>query len=261
MTTPYHIYIPTRGRVDSQLSLQRLPANILDNVSLVCPKEDVKALRKNYPDVHVVQQPESVQTIVQKRKWIAEYAESAGDKFWFQMDDDLYLYIWDGSRHTTFANAQLAVKGFFMKTLPQLTEQYPCVGFGTKGFALPGGVRENYHLGFVFGFSRGLAKKLEWDRVDFYEDIDYTLQVLKMGKKIAITYDLVVDQKQANAAGGISDERTIEKADKALNRLIELHPGIVSKKPPSAQHPFSNTKVSWAKAAALGKSATSRSLF
>lgn len=261
MKLPYRIYIPTRGRTSSQLTLDRLPELLHKNVTLVCPHTEVDEIMANYPTVSVLAQPETVKTISKKRAWIAEFAGKQPEPFWFQMDDDLYMSVWNGSKHVTVKNDPAATEAFYTKTLPELIQKYECLGFGTKGFALPGGVRENYHLGFVFGFSKILASKLSWSRVKFYEDIDYTLQVLKLGVTNALTYDLVVDQKAAGAAGGISDERNAENARVALLKLIELHPGLVSEKPPSGQHPYSNTKVSWAAAAAQGKASKSKSLF
>ena len=85
--------------------------------------------------------------------------------------------------------------------------------------------------------------------------------MLKSGVDIAITYDVVVEQRKADADGGISGERTVKLAEAALDKLIEFHPGLIKRKPPSAQHPYSNTLVSWKGAAAMGKSKSTKTLF
>lgn len=261
MTVPYRIYIPTRGRVGNQLTLSRLPTWLHEFVVLVCPKDEVEAHTSLHPNVGVLGQPKRIDSIAAKRGWIAEIAAKGDEEFWFQMDDDLNLFVWNGEKHTALRHDEKATNHFFKKTLVSLTQSYPCVGFGTKGFALPGGVKNSYHLGFVFGFSKELAKDIVWDRVGLYEDVDYTLQVLKSGRENAITYDVVVEQRKAAAAGGLTGERTTELIEQACNKLMALHPGLISKKPPSGKHEMSNIKVSWAKAAALGKVKDHRSLF
>lgn len=261
MKSPYRIYIPTRGRVGNQLTLDRLPLWLHQYTTLVCPKDEVKAHTANHPGAMVLGQPKSIQTIAAKRAFIAEYASEQPERFWFQMDDDLNFFVWNGQKHTALHHDEKATDKFFLRTLKRLTESYDCVGFGTKGFALPGGVKNSYHLGFVFGFSKALAKDIIWDRVGLYEDVDYTLQVLKSGHENAITYDVVVEQRKAAAAGGLTGERTTELIEQECSKLIALHPGLISKKPPSGQHEMSNIRVSWAKAAAMGKVKDNRSLF
>ncbi len=63
---------------------------------------------------------------------------------------------------------------------------------------------------------------------------------------------MAVAQRKANAEGGLRDERTRKGAAEALQELIRLHPDVVKEKPPSKQHPDSNTRVSWKKAAQIG---------
>lgn len=258
----YRIFIPTRGRTTSQLTVENLPKNLHDKVVLVCPKDERKALQANYPTVSVIAQPPSVTTLSRKRQWIAEHARSERVPFWFQMDDDLKFYVWQGEQHVRFNRSPALVKKFFTSTLPALISEYKVVGFGTKGFALPGGVKENYHLGFVFGMESKVAlEKIEWNRIELYEDIDYTLQLLKKGERIAVTYDVVVEQRKANASGGLSRERSSDLEKRCLEKLISLHPGIVQRKPASGQHSQSNTRVSWSKAAAIGQQSRLGSLY
>lgn len=258
----YTIYIPTRGRVDNQLSVTNLPENVHRRIMLVCPKGEVNSLRSNYPTVAVLGQPDSIASLSEKRHWIAELAKTSKVPFWFQMDDDLNFFVWTGEKHTRLVNDPAATKKFFLKTLPSLIRDYKVVGFGTKGFALPGGVKENYHLGFVFGMrtTTGLSK-IVWERLELYEDIDYTLQLLKNGVKIAVTYDLVVEQRKSAADGGLAGERTDKLAEKCLKKLMDLHPGIVKQKEASGQHAQSNTRISWAKAAAIGGAAKRNTLY
>lgn len=249
MSINYHIYIPTRRRVDNQLTVERMPRWMHKHITLVCPSDEVKALKSNYPLVNVLAQPKDIKTISAKREWIAKLGVH---DFAFQFDDDLYLYVFNGEKHVVRSSDKAASKVFFKETLPELCSKYRCVGIGTKAFAPKGGVKENYHLGFAFGFHKKAVRKIEWNRLELYEDIDYTLQLLKGGVRIALTYDLAVAQRKAHAAGGLEGERSDEKAQKALKKLIKLHPDVVKEKPPSASHPQSNTRISWRGAAKIG---------
>lgn len=248
--------------MDKQLSVEKLPPGLHAHITLVCPANEVEALVENYPGVSVLAMPKNIKTLSQKRAWIA-LNPAQDHEFAFQIDDDLKFYVWNGEKHVAALNDLEASKTFFLKKLPELLDTYKCVGFGTKGFALPGGIKEDFHLGFAFGFTKNVAKKIVWDRIRFYEDIDYTLQLLTSGVKIALTYDLVVEQRKADAEGGLSEERTPALMEESLKKLLEFYPGIVKVKPPSSKHPYSNTLISWKRAAALGalKHKPSASLF
>jgi hypothetical protein len=247
----YHIYIPTRGRTANQLTVERLPKGMHGHVTLVCPKDEVVILKANYPKVNVLAQPKSIQTLSAKRQWIME---NSPHKYAFMFDDDLYLYAFDKEqdKHVVASTVPEVTKGFWTKVLPDLCSRYKCVGLGTKAFAPKGGIKENSHLGFAFGMSKATVKKIVWDRLFPYEDIDYTLQLLKGGTRIALTYDMAVAQRKADAPGGLEGERTRDMAKAALQKLLKLHPDVVKEKPPSAQHPDSNTRISWRGAAKIG---------
>ncbi len=107
-------------------------------------------------------------------------------------------------------------------------------------------------MGYAFGFTYDASKAIKWNRVNFYEDIDYTLQLLRKGYGIGVTYDVVVQQWKAAAPGGLEGERTQEAMDTDLAKLIAFHPGIIKQKPATATHPQANTRISWRGAAKEG---------
>lgn len=248
----YHLFIPTRGRTSNQLTVERLPKFMHKHVTLVCPRSEVEELKANYPTVNVRAQPKAIKTLAAKREWIMTTSDYP---YSFMLDDDLYLYAFDPeqNKHVVASTVPAVTKDFWLKTLPDLCRRYKCVGFGTKAFAPKGGIKENFHLGFVIGMSKMTARKrIIWDRVFPFEDIDYTLQLLKGGTRIAVTYDMAVAQRKADAPGGLEGERTREMAAAALKKLIKLHPDVVKEKPPSASHPDSTTRISWRGAAKIG---------
>jgi hypothetical protein len=253
MSINYHIYIPTRGRTTSQLTVERLPEYMHKHVTLVCPRDERKALKAAYPGVNVARQPDDITTLSRKRQFIMEeLAAEDGNKYAFMMDDDLYFYVFNGEKHVVAGSDPKAEKRFWLRNMVELCDKYRVVGLGTKAFAPKGGVKENYHLGFAFGMHRSAVKKVEWNRMRYYEDIDYTLQLLKKGVRIGLTYDMALAQRKADAPGGLSGERTREAAQKSLRKLLKLHPDVVKEKTPSKNHPDSNTRISWKGAAKIG---------
>jgi len=251
------ITIPTRGRTDKQTTLEYLPESIHEHVVLVCPKEERKALRSNYPSVTVVAQPDSVQTIAAKRAWIMNtmFRKTFRDrKFCWMFDDDLYFNVFlpKLNLHRSVTNYKKESERFWLRQFPKLCTQYRVAGIGTKAFAPKGGLRENYHLGFAFGMHRSVVKSIEWDRIALYVDIDYTLQFLRQGIRIGLTYDMTIQQRAAESKGGLEGERTDDLVQKSLEKLLKFHRGYIKVKEASGQHSMSNTRISWAKAAKDG---------
>ncbi len=269
---PVRYFIPTRGRVGRQATVSNLPPAVRRVLTIVCPKEEADEHRKNHPDVCVLEQPDYIKSIGEKRQWILMVA-AAGVEFAWMMDDDLkFKYLYDGRfvsarpRSGTLDFPEY-FESVFSDNIPALyqgtaendyADAYPVVGIGTSYFAPKGGIKENYHLGFAFGFNREVRKALKLGRLDVFEDIDYTLQCLRGGYRIAVTYDITVDQIKATisddpADGGVAGERTIRTIDENLERLISYHPGLVARKElrPGA-HPAAITRVRWAAAAKEG---------
>lgn len=251
-------FIPTRGRVGKQITLRNLPSGLLDRVTLVCPIDEVNAHREEWESlgVDVCAQPDSIKTIGAKREWI--YKVLAQDvEFAWQFDDDLVFKICVDGKFRSPHN--WPTDTFYESIFESIqrdyyvAQAYDVIGLGTSYFAPKGGIKPNYHLGFAFGMGRDARAALEMNRLDVFEDIDYTLQVLRKGIKNGVCYDIVVDQKQPDAPGGVTGERNNETIRRDLEKLISFHPGIVSEKPlrPGA-HPAAITKVLWAKAAKEG---------
>lgn len=205
----------------------------------------------------MVAQPSDVKTIGAKREWI--YRELSTDVDWaWQLDDDLRFKICvkddvDGGLRFRKPNVDWGEVLSNIQERPNKHNTISVLGIGTSFMAPKGGWREDYHLGFAFGFRRDSRAALRMNRLDVFEDIDYTLQMLRGGHKIAVCYDVVVDQVKADAPGGVTGERTEETIRRDLQRLMDYHPGIVTEKPrkPGA-HPAAITRVSWAKAAKEG---------
>lgn len=248
-----HLYILSRGRAHQQRTLQSLPTKLLSDVTIVVPQAEASAYRKMWPSVRVKTQPESIRRIAEKRAWVTRtHFHNGRREPMLLLDDDLHLYEWDGQRHVTPQRDSASWLRLWRAGMAKLFVDYAAVSLGTKAFALPGTIRQNYHMGYVFGFTYDAYNAIVWNRVNFYEDIDYTLQLLRKGHRIGVTYEITVQQHKANAPGGCSDERSQEAMDADLETLIKLHPGIIRRKQATATHPQANTRISWRGAAKEG---------
>lgn len=65
------------------------------------------------------------------------------------------------------------------------------------------------------------------DEVEGREDLDMTLQLLRLGYPNVVTYHWAQGQRTADAAGGLHGTRDGEQLDSTAVRLSELHPTFV----------------------------------
>jgi hypothetical protein len=247
------IYIPTRGRITNQLTLENLPPDLYVSSTLVCPPSEVDRLSRRYEFVGVLPQPEEKMTISEKRKWIVD--QSPGDKL-VMLDDDLRFAVRREDDTGKFRKAtEEDILRYFKELEELLSEEVPHAGFGVRGMGIGEAAREGgwqtakrsiYTLGYYLPIVRYWA---EWNRVRTREDMDITLQLLSMGFPNKVNQSFVVDQKFGNE-GGCSDERTIESTNEDARRLVELHPEYVSleEKNYVSSIPRLEVRVQWQKA-------------
>lgn len=260
MADSTRLFILTRGRVNKQKTLSELSKFMWPHTTLVCPKKEksdlLELVERDYPGVTVLGQPESIGSLAEKRKYIAELSIRKNINF-IQADDDLTLRALDPSSKKFVNSKKIQKLGWAELSRFMRTGYAPVVGFGTRAFSQKIVSQEephrfNYHLGFIWGMTPEAAEAIEWGRLALYEDIDYTLQTLKAGFRNVISYRVVVAQPKGERAGGLYGERTDELVTTSLRRLIKFHPDVVTTKESSGQHSMSNTRVAWAKAAKIG---------
>jgi hypothetical protein len=224
------IIIPTRGRIDRQLTLQSLPGELRKQTTLVCPEAEAVPLACRW-DVQIVVQPDPNMTIAAKRAWIMrECLRNGYDKI-IMLDDDLTF----STRRSEHDTALRSIRGEelipeFQRIEDKLGPEYPHVGFGQRqgnnrvkpGWQSP--ARMTYSLGYYLPI---VVRECELGRIETREDMDITLQLLRKGYPNAVWNTTVTDQRGYDAPGGCTDERTIESSNADADRLAELHPGYV----------------------------------
>jgi hypothetical protein len=254
------IIIPTRGRINQQLTLSCLPPELRKRTTLVCPKAEAVPLACCWDDVEVVVQPDPEWTIARKRAWIMrECLRNGYDKI-IMLDDDLSFATRiseNGTRLRPIHGEELIPE--FQHIEDKLGPEFPHVGFGTRqfnnnvksGWKIPG--RMQYSLGY---YLPTVVKECELGGIETREDMDITLQLLRKGYPNAVLQTTVNDQRKYDAPGGATNERTIERSNDDAHKLARLHPGYVSvvEKAYKASVPRKEVICQWQKALADGLS-------
>jgi hypothetical protein len=260
------IIIPTRGRVNQQLTLLSLPRELRKQTTIVCPKQEEVRLGCLDDDVEAVAQPVPDWKIAQKRKWIMEEWLRRGYEKILMFDDDLCFatrICKSDRRLRPISGEELGAE--IQRLADKLGPEFPHVGFGPRqgnnnvqaGWKTPS--RMIYSLGYYLPI---VLKECELGRIETREDMDITLQLLRKGYPNAVWHTTVNDQK-FNAPGGCTNERTIERSNADAYRLAELHPGYVSvvEKDYKASVPRKEVICRWQKALEDGQRHRSRAAF
>ncbi len=247
--------IPTRGRVNNQLTLRFFPKELREITTIVCPKKEVFALSGTFEDVKIEAQPDPTWTIAQKRVWIMqEWSRRGFDKI-FMLDDDLRFATRESKDKWNLRECTKAdMLEVFTMLEQKLGPEFPHVGLGPRqgnnriddpGWKIPG--KMCYVLGYYLPI---VLKECELGRIGIREDMELTLQLLLKGYPNAVWNETVVDQREFGSVGGASLERTIAMSDADAVKLSELFPGYVSvsKKSYKSSVPRMEVVVQWQKA-------------
>lgn len=244
------IYIPTRGRIEQQLTIQRIPDAAKGKIFLVAPRKEAKKLERNW-EVPVIAQPDEVQTISQKRAWIIEQCRS---ERMFMLDDDLRFCL----RRSFESPSILTVTPDDEEANRQWNNlELALEHYAHAGLAARMGAQEKKHtwhfctrMMYVLGYQTRIIQECDLGRINTREDMDYTLQLFAKGYRNVVNYRLVVDQT-FDKPGGMRGERTIEKSNKDAYRLKKLHPGVdikIEEKAYTHSVPRKEVRIDWKKA-------------
>jgi hypothetical protein len=220
--TSMEIYIPTRGRI-FQETYCSLPQELRDRVIFVQPWDGNEVV-----GVGVHKTPKHINGIGPTRQWIIDNAKS--DKI-VMLDDDLVFAKRREDEPTKFREASLSDVSLLFTSISSYLDQFAHVGVSTR----EGGNRDtsdtvlNTRLLRILAYRTDVLRKqaIRFDRLEFMEDFDVTLQLLRAGyPNIRINW-IVHNQRSSNAPGGCSTYRTLEKQAQAARGLAELHSEFV----------------------------------
>ena len=251
---PVRIIIPTKGRRNNQLTLRNLPKDLQLVTTVVCPYKEAVYIKEDFPHVEVVRQPEEIQTIAEKRKWIVDGATD--DKI-VMLDDDLRFAVRREDNPGLFRQAAPHdILKAFAELQNLLGPETPHAGFAVRGSGIGDaakrggwqttGKRMMYSLGYHVPTVKAHAI---FGRINTREDMDITLQLLLKGFPNAVNFSFVTDQA-AFKPGGCSEERTVEKSNLDALKLAEFFPNYVrvSEKDYKASVPRLEVVVQWQQA-------------
>jgi hypothetical protein len=246
------LYIPTYRRVERQLTLNCLSKDWKNRTVLVCPPDEAKALGKLYPDVYSIKTPstDKVPNIAAKRSWI--FQTTHYEKI-MVFDDDLTIFVRQRglSQYAGYQKGDPKKWPDVMrndKALIRLVHPNPMQQDSLfyemdrmLNSYVHGGISPrfmNYNIGHEWVMNRKATHALAYfvptvldvcklGRVRMFEDLDYTLQLLRHGHENAIYCWGAVNANGFNAPGGESENRTSKDIAYGADLMAKLHPGIV----------------------------------
>ena len=232
------IYIPTLGRIHTQITWDNLPEFLRQKTYLICPPEEV-APHAQHGRQAIACSVNGVFPISHVRQWILDQENAR----FLMMDDDLDFCarISDNDWHLR----QASIEDFqrLYDLLENLFNRYPHIGLSPRA----GNNRITKKIMYaarqhaVYGVNPEFMRRfnIRFDQVPLMEDFDVTLHLLRKGYSNAVIYHYCWNHGVSNSAGGCSDYRTQDLQTRAAHLLKSRHPDFV-------RIVEKQTKVSWA---------------
>lgn len=219
------IFIPTLGRSDIQNTFKNLSPELQAITTLVVHTSE-KDLYDEYDHIVCPLFP-----IAEKRAWIVKNCET---KYLVMLDDDIMFYTRkdDVDWRLRYNDKGDDMNNLFTDLLTALEAGYAHVGIsarsGNNRVMEP--VVENTRMYAVLAYNTEIVKKnVIFGRIQFQEDFEVALQLLRKGFANAVFYKWAHGPCiRYQSKGGCENERTLELQNKSVRRLAELHPGFVT---------------------------------
>jgi len=223
-----HIFIPTLGRPEKQVTLSKIPAAWLNKTHLVVQAHE-------YDQYHaydnVIKLPEDIIRIEPTRAWLLKNAKQlTGDSKMLMLDDDLHFNV---RRDPVKVNLSVPTEeeiDQMLKMVETCLDTYAHAGVSAR----QGNNRVEEDYSINTRMMRAIAydtdkvlPHLQFGRVEIAEDFDYTLQLLRAGLPNVVIYKFSQGQGETQAKGGCSNWRTLELHNRNIEKLAELHPDFV----------------------------------
>jgi TET-Associated Glycosyltransferase len=250
------IVIPSKGRATlaKQVTLRNWFAMKMPTLPLLCvPAEEKSRYENNIAHIQVVSPPDNVSGISGTRQWIlTALAPSLKEKYVLMVDDDMDFCWRPNIKQVALETIKDGARLQHMLTLLEswLEDGYVHVGLSARqGNNRPfyqNGVqglfpwRENTRMMNAYAYNVEKLNKLDVQlgRIQFMEDFDLTLQLLRKGYSNIVSYEYCWNQRGSNKEGGCSNYRTAAKQKEAAEKLQRFHPDYVRVK-------VKTTKEAW----------------
>ena len=225
------IYIPTRGRLEDQITLFNLPDGLYYKTKLVVDASEADDHKDMYGDDHVIVLPASCNTIGKVRQFIIDQHDikKYGPKI-IMLDDDLGFNMRRTDIREKFlpATDESIIEGFSL--VEKLLDDHPHGGIRARQMS-----QDAPDIDYNCRALRALSYRVDilrennitFDRLIVMEDFDVTLQLLRRGYSNAVISTIIQGQGSSNAPGGCSIYRNNERQKEGAEGLQRLHPEFV----------------------------------
>ena len=257
-----HIYIPTLKRLDHQTTYDRMPAQVRKNITMVCPKEEVKEheARGRLALAGPV-------GIAPTRDFIVKHAYEAGQKKIVMFDDDITSQRRRADGKITDCSPEEVVEalGWLERTLDTVVH----CGWSTRflGYGNPATVAEPsrmmhclaYRVDELARLGVGFSKNMLDPRHFAIDDMNMTIQLLLLGYPNRVSLEWRLRTMGSNAVGGASTWRTAQQQSYNSLQLATVYPQCVKRREKKAWPGMESATmydviVYWQKALKLGRS-------
>jgi len=252
------IYIPSRGRADLLTTTRSMPDQWKRRTTIVVNADEVARYRSKNFGVEVVASP--VRGIANTRLWILENCD---DDHCYQIDDDHEFTKRDSAGKFNLLEPAEWDEMFNMLigwyragvAMANISDARIAALNRTKDYV------DSTRMYGNFSMNRSvMLSSVKFCRIDFMEDFDYILQLLKQGHTCRSSYRFSTRRAPSNSEGGCSVEgRTLAAQAKAARQLEALHPNLVSTRKVTPKGDAWNgetrtdVRVSWKKAEKVGR--------
>lgn len=220
------IYIPTRGRINDQLTWSWLPGSIRERTFLVAEETEADILdMKGYPVL--AHNEDSIGSI---RQWIVDQHQGRYALF---LDDDLrfdYRRVDAKGRFLHAGKWEPAMEKMLLE-YRRILDHAVLAGIAPRGGAnrVHDPYRFNTRMFRAWGGDLAALKDMGvvFNRLPLQEDFDVILQVLSRGHRSVLLNTFVVDDHGTNLPGGCSIYRNNDTQSEAAEQLARLWPQYV----------------------------------
>jgi hypothetical protein len=226
------IAIPTKGRVDRQITYGNIPNRYKHIVYTIVPWEERKLWARSGS---VIATPKSVSGISETRTWILkELPKKLDFRYVLMLDDDM-----DFCFRPSMGSPKLDMVFRYPKEFTKMMNMFKFwLNKGHIHVGLSARQGNNRVMVEVSRVTRmmnayaydvvALARlNVKFNRVPVMEDFDLTLQLLRMGHPNVVIYKYCWNQRGSNSEGGCSTYRTAMMQKRAALKLKKLHPDFV----------------------------------
>jgi len=220
----YTVYIPSKGRAHHGHTAKLLDGCGVTNYKLVVEPQEYDAYVDKWGKEKVVKLPENDQGISFSRSYIKKYSQQQGEKFHWQMDDDLLSF----RLRINNKNAKINPK-HCLSIVETVTDKFTNIGISgithfAYAFSKKTAIAINRMVYQVILVNNDISH--DW-RTGTNEDLDFSLQTLESGF-VTIAFNTVLFDSYVTGkldGGNMLNLFVGDGRKKIYEKTVELWPG------------------------------------